>query len=86
MYTTSKVKYSQIRNFLHYGVRNVPENSSKTPLLGGVSKQPSALIGGDENSMYFKFLEEQFYKEMSSFVNLKKTKHSFEVSFPIGVF
>ena len=33
------IKYSQIRNFLDYRVQNVPENSSKTSPLGGVSKQ-----------------------------------------------
>ena len=48
--------------------------------------RPSAPIGRDENSVYFKFLEEQFYKEKPSFVNLKKTKHSFEVSSLICVF
>ena len=48
--------------------------------------RPSAPIGRDENFVYFKFLEEQFYKEKPSFVNLKKTKHSFEVSSPICVF
>ena len=47
---------------------------------------PSAPIGRDQNFAYFKFLEGQFYKEKSSFINLKKTKHSFEVSFPICVF
>ena len=36
---TLKIKYSQMRNFLHYRVQNVPENSSKTSLLIGVSKQ-----------------------------------------------
>ena len=46
----------------------------------------SASIGRDENSVYFKFLEGQFYKEKPSFVNLKKTKHSFQVYFPICVF
>ena len=50
MHTKSKVKYSQIRNFLDYRVQNVPENSSKTSLR-------------EENFMYFKFLEGQFYKE-----------------------
>ena len=39
MYKTLKIKYSQMRNFLDYRVQNVPENSSKTSLLGGVSKQ-----------------------------------------------
>ena len=46
MYKTSKMKYLQIhkfpiwkRNFIDYGVQNVPENSSKTSLLGCVSKQ-----------------------------------------------
>ena len=39
MYKTCKIKYSQIRNFLDYRVQNVAENSSKTSLLGGVSKQ-----------------------------------------------
>ena len=60
MYTTSKVKYSQILNSLDYGVQDVPENSSKTSLLSGVSNRPSAPIGRDENSAYFKFLEGQF--------------------------
>ena len=50
MYKTSKIKYSQIRNFLDCRVQNVPENSSKTSLR-------------EENFMYFKFLEGQFYKE-----------------------
>ena len=39
MYKMSKIKYSQIRHFLDHRVQNVPENSSKTSLLGGVSKQ-----------------------------------------------
>ena len=39
VYKTLKTKYSQMRNFLDYRVENVPENSSKTSLLGGVSKQ-----------------------------------------------
>ena len=46
----------------------------------------SAPISHDENSVYFKFLEGQFYAEKPSFVNLKKTEHSFEVFFPICVF
>ena len=36
VYKTLKTKYSQMRNFLDYRVQNVPENSSKTSLLGGV--------------------------------------------------
>ena len=39
MYKASKIKYSQTRNFHDYTVQNVLENSSKTWLLGGVSKQ-----------------------------------------------
>ena len=39
MYKMLKIKYSQMLNFLDYRVQNVPENSSKTWLLGGVSKQ-----------------------------------------------
>ena len=41
MYKTSKIKYrySQIRHFLDYRGQNLPENSSKTSLLGVVSKQ-----------------------------------------------
>ena len=39
IYKMSKIKYSQIRHFLDHRVQNVPENSSKTSLLGGVSKQ-----------------------------------------------
>ena len=46
---------------------------------------PSAPICRNENFVNFKFLEGQFYKEKPSFVNLKKTKHSSEVSFPICV-
>ena len=86
MYKTSKIKYSQTRNFHDYTVQNVLENSSKTSLLGGVSKQAKRSFGHDENSVHFIFLEGQFYKEKPSFVNLKKTKHSFEVSSPICLF
>ena len=57
----------------------------KVRCLVAFQNRPSAPIGRDENSVYFKFLEGQFYKEKPSF-NLKKTKHSFEVSFPICVF
>ena len=39
MYKTSKIKYSQIRHFLDYRVQNLPENSSKTSLLGVISKR-----------------------------------------------
>ena len=48
-----------MRNFLDYRVQNVPKNSSKTSLLGGVSNKQSAPIGRDENSVYFKFFEGQ---------------------------
>ena len=54
------IQHSQMRNFLDYGVQNVPENSSKPSLLGGVSKQAKRPIGRDKNSVYFKFLEGQF--------------------------
>ena len=39
IFSTSKIKYSQIPHFLDNRVQNVPENSSKTSLLDGVSKQ-----------------------------------------------
>ena len=58
----------------------------KLRCLVAFQNRPSALIGRDESFMYFGFLEGQFYKENPFFVNLKKTKHSFEVSFPIWVF
>ena len=58
----------------------------KLGCLVAFQNRPSAPIGRDENSVHFKFLEGQFYKEKPSFVNLKKTKHSFEVSFPICLF
>ena len=52
----------------------------------GSPRMPSAPIGRDENFVYFEFLEGQFYKEKPLFVNLEKTKHSSEVSFPIRLF
>ena len=58
----------------------------KLRCLVAFQNRQSASIGRDENSVYFKFFEGQFYKEKPSFVNLKKTKHSFQVSFPICVF
>ena len=70
-----------MRNFLHYRVQNVPENSSKTSLLGGVSKIiikiPCILNSSKDNLVK---------PEKPSFVNLKKTENSFEDSFPICVF
>ena len=86
MYKTSKIKYSQMRHFLVYRVQNVPENSSKTSLLGGVSKQAKRSDRPWWKFRVFEFLEGQFYIEKPPFVNLKKTKHCFEVSFPICVF
>ena len=82
MYKTLKIKYSQMRNFLDYRVQNVPENSLKLRCLVAFQNKQSAPIGRDKHSVYFKFLEEQ----RPSFVNLKKTKDSFEDSFPICVF
>ena len=70
-------QYSQIRNFLDYRVQNVPELLQKLLWLVAFRKRPSASIGHVENFVYFKFLEGQFYKEKPSFVNLKKTNHSF---------
>ena len=58
----------------------------KLRCLVAYQNRPSPPIGRDENSVYFKFLEGQFYKEKPSFVNLKKTKHSFKVSFLICLF
>ena len=58
----------------------------KLRCLVAYQNRPSAPIGRDENSVHSKFLKGQFYKEKPSFVNLKKTKHSFEVSFPICLF
>ena len=86
MYKTSKIKYLQIRNFLDYRVQNVRENSSKTSLLAGVSKQAKCSDRPWWKIRVFYILEGQFYKEKPSFVNLKKTKHSFEVFFPICMF
>ena len=57
-----------MRNFLDYRVQNEPEYSSKTSLLGGVSKQAKCPIGRDENSVYFKFLEGQFCKAGKTFL------------------
>ena len=68
MYKTLKIKYSQMRNFLDYRVQNVPENSSKTSLLGGVSKQAKRSDRPDKNSVYFEFLEGQFYKAGKAFL------------------
>ena len=79
-----------MRNFLDYRVQNVPENSSKTSLLAAwwrfktsealrsaVIKIPCILNSSKDN----------FIKpEKLSFVNLKKTKDSFEDSFLICVF
>ena len=50
-----------MRNFLDYRVQNVPENSSKTSLLGCVSKQ--AKRSDDGNFLNFEFLEGQFCKK-----------------------
>ena len=58
----------------------------KLRCLLAFQNRPSAPIGRDEKFVYFTFLEGQFYKEKPSFVNLKKTKHSFEVSFPSECF
>ena len=57
-----------MRNFLDYRVQNVPENSSKTSLLGGVSKQAKRSDRPDKNSVYFEFLEGQFYKAGKAFL------------------
>ena len=59
----------------------------KLRCLVAFQNKQSAPIGRDKNSVYFKFLEGQFYKAgKPSFVNLEKTKDSFEDSFPICVF
>ena len=55
----------------------------KLRCLVAFQNRPSAPIGHDEKFVYFTFLEGQFYKEKPSLVDLKKTKHSFEVFFPI---
>ena len=55
-------------------------------LLVSFQNWPSAPIDRDENFVYFEINEGQFYKEKPPSVNLKKTKHFFEVSFPICVF
>ena len=52
----------------------------------GSPRMATAPIGSDENFVYFEFPEGQFYKEKPLFVNLEKTKHSSEVSFPIRLF
>ena len=58
----------------------------KLRCLVAFQNRPSAPIGRDENFVYFEFLEGQFYKEKPLYVNLKETKHSFEVFFVICVF
>ena len=58
----------------------------KLRCLVAFQNRGSAPIGRDEKFVYFKFLGGQFHKEKPSFVNLKKTKHSFKNSFPICVF
>ena len=59
----------------------------KLRCLVAFQNKQSAPIGRDKNSVYFKFLEAQFYKpEKPSFVNLKKTKDYFEDSFATCVF
>ena len=77
-----------MRNFLDYRVQNVPENSSKNfatwwrfktskAFRSAVIKIPCIL-----NSTKDYFIK----PEKPSFVNLKKTKDSFEDFFPICVF
>ena len=77
-----------MRNFLDYRVQNVPENSSKTSLLGGPFKTSKALRSAViKIPCILNFSKDNFIKpEKPSFVNLKKTKDSFEDSFLICVF
>ena len=62
------IQHSQMRNFLDYRVQNVPENSSKLRCLVAFQNKQSAPIGRDKNSVYFKFLEGQFYKAGKAFL------------------
>ena len=65
MYKTSKIKYTQIRNFLNKMYLKIPK---KLCCLMAFHIRPSAPIGRDKNSVYFKFLEGQFYKAGKAFL------------------
>ena len=60
----------------------------KLPCLVAFQNKQSAPIGRDKNSVYFKFLEGQFYKAGKAFLCQleEKNKDSFEESVPICVF
>ena len=75
-------------NFLDHRVQNVPENSSKTSLLGRRFKTSKALRSAViKIPCILNSSKDNFIKpEKPSFVNLKKNKDSFEDSFPICVF
>ena len=86
MYKTSKIKYrySQIRHFLDYRVQNLPENSSKTSLLGVLFKIGQALRSAVMKiSCILNFSTNNFIKKSLPLSKTKKTKHSFKASFPI---
>ena len=53
--------------------------------LVAFQNRPSAPIGRVETFVDFEFLEGQFCKQKPSFLHLKKTRHSFDLSLPICV-
>ena len=58
-----------MRNFLDYRVQNMYlKILQKLRCLVAFQNKQSAPIGRDKNSVYFKFLEGQFYKARKTFL------------------
>ena len=68
-YKTSKIKYTQIRNFLNKMYLKIPK---KLCCLMAFHIRPSAPIGRDENFVYFEFLEGQFSRRKAFLWHLEE--------------